>query len=485
MEYLFIDKPESVKWTEIVAINRKSSICLVLEGFRSYLNKSTIEKNNGEDIRHVGVGFYHPHAFQKLSLSALVWFFLRPSPLKRSNSWMAGLQVVVIKKGILEKVSVDEGYTNPHMVLADIAFQVVRNGGMVCYDPALIDFPFPENLKIVKKDLQRFVLRFFGRRACIIGFPFSLYSYFGKVKEIGPPYSVFNLIKAEKVKEIREYSAIIPTINRYDYLKKAIYSLLNNPRPPAEIVVVDQTPVQYRRVDYYSEFDPKIVRVFFLDKAGQSSSRNFAIKQVKHRWILLFEDDAEAWENTILEHIHLLEYSAADFSTGVALAPWKDVSYIPKTINFFHLASVLASGNCMCDKEWIDSVGLFDQAFDKGSGADDNLGKRLYLAGACIVFNPKAIETHHKAPKGGLRTYGAWWKNKGTYFGPFPLPTESYDFIRFYPRRFYIRLCLYRLFTSYRRSGPVMNIINTLLFPMKVFLSYRKAQTLLKTGLAS
>jgi hypothetical protein len=137
----------------------------------------------------------------------------------------------------------------------------------------------------------------------------------------------------------------------------------------------------------------------------------------------------------------------------------------------------------MMRKRLVEEAGWFDLAFDKGSGADDNLGKRLYLRGAKIVFNPKAIRTHHKAPMGGLRTHGAWWKNKGTYFGPFPLPTESYDFLRFYPREFYTRLCLYRLVTSYRRSGFAMNMINTILFPVKVMASYRKAKTLLAMGL--
>lgn len=274
-----------------------------------------------------------------------------------------------------------------------------------------------------------------------------------------------------------------PTLNRYAYLKKAIYSLLNNPVPPSEIVVVDQSPENTRPADYYDEFDPRVVKVHFLKQAGQSTARNYAIRQSNQDWIYFFDDDSEAWEDTIVEHIRLLEYSVADVSTGVSLAPWKDRSYIGDEISFYHVASVLDTGNCMMRRSLVEQVGLFDPAFDKGSGADDNLGKRLFLSGACIVFNPSAIRTHHKAPMGGLRQHGAWWKNKGTYFGPFPLPTDSYDFARFYPRRYYLRLCLFRLISSYRGSGFAMNVVNTLLFPLKVWISYRKSLKLLRIGI--
>jgi hypothetical protein len=123
---------------------------------------------------------------------------------------------------------------------------------------------------------------------------------------------------------------------------------------------------------------------------------------------------------------------------------------------------------------------MFDLAFDRGSGADDNLGKRLYMKGNIIVFNPYAIRTHHKASTGGLRQHGAWWRNKGTLWGPFPLPTESYNFITFYPNSSYVKLCFYKLITSYRRSGILQSLVNTLLFPWKVFQSYRKASVLLR-----
>lgn len=486
MEFLFIDSRDSINWLEVKRFNALDDICICDATLRPLLNLSRITAGLPEDVIHAGLFFYHPRAFDRMLLASLNWFFMRPSEQVKSTSLMASLHLLILKKGVLDRLEINTSYTMKDLIAADISLQVLRNGGLVANDPSVFlkEPELPKSkLRVDKVDQIRFIARFFGKRLSLFAFPLSL----GSVLSAGPKIQIqkgrFGLTKGKKLKEVARYSAVIPTINRYAYLKKAIYSLLNNPVPPSEIVVVDQSPENTRPLDYYDEFDPRLVKVHFLKQAGQSTARNYAVRQSNEDWIYFFDDDSEAWEDTIVEHIRLLEYSVADVSTGVSLAPWKDRSYIGDEISFYHVASVLDTGNCMMRRSLVEQVGLFDPAFDKGSGADDNLGKRLFLSGACIVFNPSAIRTHHKAPMGGLRQHGAWWKNKGTYFGPFPLPTDSYDFARFYPRRYYLRLCLFRLISSYRRSGLAMNVVNTLLFPLKVWISYRKSLKLLRIGI--
>lgn len=490
MEFLFIDRASDIDWAVARQINSKSDICIALNRLKEYIDSAKVEKGFDEQVVHSGLRFYSDDAFKPISLAAMNWFFLRPPKISASNSWMASLHVIVLKKGILDHVAVDLGYKNCHLTAADIAFQILRRGGIVKYDPVLLlknNNMMPEPDEVVhRNDLRRFVIRFFGKRAALSAFPLDVSSivFENDVPQVIPrKLEGVEIRKSETRGRISKYAAVIPTINRYTYLKKAIRSLLDNPRPPAEIIVVDQTPSGSRIPDYYDEFDKALVKVYFLEKAGQCSSRNYAIQQTTCDWILFFDDDSEAWKDMISSHIDLLENSEADVSTGVSLAPWKDRTFINDSINFFHVASVLDTGNCMMKRSLVQDVGLFDLAFDKGSGADDNLGKRLFLSGALIIFNPKAIRTHHKAPMGGLREHGAWWKNKGTYLGPFPLPTESYDFITFYPSHNYVRLCLYRLFTSYRRSGFWMNMINTVFFPWKILVSYRRGRKLFLNNL--
>lgn len=483
MEFLFIDNPAKIDWQLADRVNRQADLCIALNDFRERIEITVADSLDSNEIIHCGVKYYPPGACDKLLLAAPSWLFLRPNPNIASTCWLASFHCIMIRKGVLGNLDIDAGYLSGHFIAADLTLQVLKNGGRVWYEPSLTrSLGSEEGTSIVpERDLKRLLMRFYGKRECLIAFPlgFSGILLGSSPRKLPRPAGKFELTVPRKRLEIGEYTAIIPTINRYAYLKNAINSLLRNHRSPAEVIIVDQTPKDLREPGYYDEFDSSVVKVFYLEKAGQSTARNEALSRATREWVLFFDDDSEAWEDMIAEHIWLLENSDADVSTGVSLAPWKDRSYIPEGLSFYQLATVLDTGNAMMRKEIVIEVGGFDHAFDKGSGTDDNLGKRLYLTGRKVVFNPKAIRTHHKATSGGLREHGAWWKNKGTYFGPFPLPTESYDFLSFYPKRFYLRLCLYRLFTSFRRSGLLMNMMNVLLFPIKVWRSYSRAEKLI------
>lgn len=55
----------------------------------------------------------------------------------------------------------------------------------------------------------------------------------------------------------------------------------------------------------------------------------------------------------------------------------------------------------------LERSGLFDPVFDRGPRADHDLGMRLHLSGALLVYDPDVLVFHHHAPAGGLRTHGA------------------------------------------------------------------------------
>lgn len=482
MEYLFTDSNKYFDWEKASRSNVDSDIC-ILDSSLKNLVRPLEHIEHSADIIHAGLFFYEKESFQSCSLGSLNWYFLNPVSEHRSVSWKASLHVMVIRKGLLPMLEVQESFKSKHVQAANLAFHTLIRGGTVYHDPTLLSsVPSSGNvINVSPKDERLFIVENFGARGLALISPLRwarrMFNSTSK-KQFDPLPSRILLNESRRV--VGNYTAIIPTVNRYDYLDKAINSLLNNKRPPSEIIVVDQTIPELRIAGYYDEFSEEIVKVFYLDIAGQCSARNNAIRESTNDWLLLFDDDSEAWPEMIQEHISLLENSMADVSTGISLAPWKDESYIGRTISTYHLSSVMDTGNCFLHKKLIEKVGMFDLAFDRGSGADDNLGKRIYLNGGVIIFNPKAIRTHHKASTGGLRLHGAWWKNKGTLFGPMPLPTESYNFLKFYPKKYYIRLCFFKLLTSYRRSGMSQNILNTLLFPLKLFKSYRKAQKLFR-----
>jgi GT2 family glycosyltransferase len=286
------------------------------------------------------------------------------------------------------------------------------------------------------------------------------------------------LLANEKRQAVTSVTAVIPTLNRYDYLPKAIDSLLNQSPPPQQIIVVDQTTVEQRQLDLYVQYEDEPVEVIFLDQAGQSLARNAALRAAKSEWILFFDDDSVAWEGLIAEHIKTIECSGAQASTGVSLAPWKNKSHIPQGFQHYHLTNVLDTGNSLVQRAAIYHVGGLDRAFDKGSGADNDLGTRLHIGGYEIVFNPQAIRTHHKALKGGLRTHGAWWRQKSETWAPFPPPTQVYTVRQFYPKTHWIALYLLFYFRARRHHSVSAMLWLWLALPWKLAQALRVANQL-------
>ncbi|HMS90487.1 MAG TPA: hypothetical protein PKE56_18705, partial [Acidimicrobiales bacterium] len=65
------------------------------------------------------------------------------------------------------------------------------------------------------------------------------------------------------------------------------------------------------------------------------------------------------------------------------------------------------TNNTMLRRSALPRSGLFDPVFDRGSRADHDLGMRLHLSGATLLYDPAVLVFHHHAPVGGLRTHGA------------------------------------------------------------------------------
>ena len=93
-------------------------------------------------------------------------------------------------------------------------------------------------------------------------------------------------------------SVVIPTFDRAQLLGRALDSVLEQTRPPAEIVVVD---------DGSADDTPSLVRARYpqvrllqQSNRGVSAARNLGIKEARHEWIALLDSDDE-WRPHKLE----------------------------------------------------------------------------------------------------------------------------------------------------------------------------------------
>jgi glycosyltransferase involved in cell wall biosynthesis len=421
------------------------------------------------DVIHVGLALGAESAFQNLQNLVLNWFFLNPSHARPATSWKATSHFVAIRPAILKELGgIDLAYTDETARLMDAVYRILTTGGRVismplggAHENSFLPFDSVNN--------WIFCLRHFGFFLSLYGVFLDIFQNLSPIASIQKFWQALNRIRRIKAPKatyarglsvsrgqaapqtrIGSISAIIPTLNRYEYLPQAIDSLLQQSRPPDEIIVVDQSPLEKRKTELYEAYASKI-KLVFLDTAGQSTARNAGLEAATGDWILFFDDDSLAWEDMIEQHILAVENFDVSISTGVTLAPWKDKTHLPAKLQHFHIPHVLDTGNSFVRKDLLASVGGFDKAFDKGSGADNDLGTRLFLMGEEILFNPKAIRTHYKASSGGLRTYGAWWPGKSDPWKPFPQPTQVYTVQKYYQKPSWFPLYLSFYILSKRR----------------------------------
>lgn len=222
-------------------------------------------------------------------------------------------------------------------------------------------------------------------------------------------------------------SIIIPTLNRYSYLKEVLRDLEQQDYTHFEVLVVDQsTPFQE---EFYRGWDLN-VQVLHQQEKALWLARNTAIQRARANIVLLSEDDVRIQKNWISEHLKCLDYFDADISAGVF---YPKGSSIPSSKNFFKISSQFATGNAALYKHVFLKIGLFDRQFEKQRMGDGEFGMRAYLAGFKSVSNPKASCVDVKAGEGGLREMGSWdgFRPK-SWLAPRPVPSVLYFFRKYH-----------------------------------------------------
>jgi glycosyltransferase involved in cell wall biosynthesis len=93
-------------------------------------------------------------------------------------------------------------------------------------------------------------------------------------------------------------SVIVPTYNRADVLRESVASALQQTRPPAEIIIVDDGSTDDTAA--VCRYLPEAVRYIRQENAGVSAARNRGIREANGEW-LAFLDSDDVWEPGKLE----------------------------------------------------------------------------------------------------------------------------------------------------------------------------------------
>lgn len=235
-------------------------------------------------------------------------------------------------------------------------------------------------------------------------------------------YPAYHNFQSKLIDDQPLVSVIIPTLNRYEFLKEVFKDLEKQTYTHFEVIVVDQTDAY--NAAFYNGWNLDI-KFSYQEEKALWKARNEAIKSAKGSFILMSEDDIRIPENLIENHLKALDFFGADVSCGVF---FPEGNVIPKERSYFKYGEQFATGNAMLRRLLFEKVGLFDRQFEKQRMGDGEFGLRLYQAGYKLVSNPIAFCIDVKAPEGGLRVAGgswdAWRPKKWNH--PRPVPSVLY-----------------------------------------------------------
>lgn len=320
---------------------------------------------------------------------------------------------------------------------ADCAYQALQKGII----PERLKTAVGMQGRIVHdlNDNYRFIQRYFGWhkaiyvlliRLCTLHNPFAeLYAYLKSTRQtrINPfkqhkDHGAYLTFKSRLLQERPLITVVIPTLNRYPYLKDVLTDLENQTYQHFEVLVCDQSePVDE---SFYQGWNLNLTLIQQTEKALWLA-RNSCIQAAKGEYILLFDDDSRVESDWIEQHLRCLDYFNVSISAGVTHT-LVGHGLSPKE-SYFHLSDVFDTGNAMIRRLVFEAVGLFDRQFEKQRMGDGEFGLRALLGGFSPVSNPYAKRIHLKVETGGLREMGSWDALRPIkLLAPRPVPSVLY-----------------------------------------------------------
>ncbi|MDY0090815.1 MAG: glycosyltransferase family A protein [Flavobacteriaceae bacterium] len=296
-------------------------------------------------------------------------------------------------------------------------------------------------------------------------------------------YSEYESFESNLIKENPLVSVVIPTLNRYEYLKDVFKDLENQTYKNFEVIVVDQT--DDFREDFYKGWNLDL-KYWYQEEKALWKARNEAIKSAKGDFILLYDDDSLVENNWIEQHLKTLDYFKADLSSGVSIS--MTGAEVPIHYSFFRWSSQLDTGNVLLKKNIFKAIGLFDRQFEKQRMGDGEFGLRAYLAGYKNISNPRAKRIHLKVGQGGLRQMGSWdgWRPK-KWNAPRPVPSVLYLSRKYFGNKASVLMILTNVFPSYipyrfKRNNRI-KLLSVLFFPFLLpLMSYQVIKSWWQAG---
>lgn len=422
-----------------------------------------------DDVWHAGLRLGLAGLPRALDHVAPTWRFSRdPDPEEEATSWRLSLSACLVRSDVVRVLGHASGVFDAGEAAGlDLGRRWLGGGALLRHVPWLtarssnpVELSPTDELRLVRRHHgSKWALWAAGRMALTRSVPVPAAAWaLARARSTPPQHVASPYCPPEPTRRHPgRVSVVIPTIERYPYLRVVLDQLRRQTVSPHQVVVVDQTPEIHRDHDIAGDFADLPLELILLDHAGQSTARNAGLERVTGDVVLFLDDDDEIDADLIERHLHVLGDDDIDASCGVAVEPGL---WIPHEAQWRQASPVFPTNNTMLRTRALERSGLFDLAYDHGIRADGDLGMRLYLAGCRMVVNPSISVLHHRAPRGGLRQYSERTTTyAGTRSSTFErrklAPTEVYLARRYFtPRQVQEMLVLHRWGTLARHGSP-------------------------------
>ncbi len=345
-----------------------------------------------------------------------------PPPDIEATSWRLPLDACLVRSDVLRRMGgPDPAFATLSAAGLEMGHRWITGGAIVRHIPALAPGAIAPPPKLPLADEMRFIRRRAARwQRYWSAFRAILSGYAGPVAVLrawrqtapeprlpAPPPCRPTLPPdgAEQPLPDARVTVLIPTVDRYSYLRVLLDQLRRQTVPPHEIIVIDQTAPDRRDAALAADFADLPLRLITLGRAGQCSSRNAGLQQATGDHILFVDDDDEAGPDLIAHHLRHMQQTGARISCGAA--DEVGAGPLPPHFTYPRVSDVFPTNNSLISRDVLRHSGLFDLAYERGTRADGDLGMRLYLSGQLMMYNPAISVLHHHAPSGGLRKHKA------------------------------------------------------------------------------
>jgi glycosyltransferase involved in cell wall biosynthesis len=168
-----------------------------------------------------------------------------------------------------------------------------------------------------------------------------------------------------------QISVVIPTYNRYEFLKRALASVFAQTYKPYEVIVVDDGSTD-NTSNIQKDFPT--IKYIYQKNSGVSSARNTGIKNCASEWIAFLDSDDEWHPDKLREQVEfhkknpdiLMSYTDEKWIRDAkeVKVPKKYKKYTGYIFENFLSHCIIAPSASMIHKKLFDKIGVFDETLE-------------------------------------------------------------------------------------------------------------------------